>query len=302
MEKFSELREILNNEIARGKKVTREDKKILSEGDAHWQTYGRPAADLGSYDHYFRKLLLKALGEKKDTKVTFSDLVENKLQRKKERKLESGKKEPVYFLDLMGPGVSGFEKGESVQRVGFELVDPRNHYHFSQEPIDAIAESIPKVLQQIEHVIEGNIFDFSDWEKIRDYMNQYGISGFDIITCRPRHPFDLDNLTYDQSKQQSFAYSHPQEYLYVFFKLLQRSYGLLARGGEIYTQMPKLNMELERYQMFLEQFQDVMKDRRIVNDMIVYRHSSEDKPSLYALRIKKSQHAPERMENITWKS
>lgn len=114
-------------------------------------------------------------------------------------------------------------------------------------------------------VIEGNLFRFSTWNKVRDSALRRGISGFDLIICRPDGAFSSTQEEVDQNIMTGSDHraGNTVPYKFLFLSMFNEAYSLLRDDGVLFTEVPEVVVtkdELQSIQTVVNQASGVRMD------------------------------------------
>lgn len=91
-------------------------------------------------------------------------------------------------------------------------------------------------------VVEGDLYDDSTWQKIKETKQYQAHEGFSLVICRPWGAFeDTDEVTPENITT----------FMGKYFKLLSNAYSVTGNRGSIYTQIPLSVQDREEY-LYLE--------------------------------------------------
>lgn len=175
----------------------------------------------------------------------------------------------AHIMDLMGRG-DFMEDYDSM--LGIALTEFR-----SQEE---------RAAQKNKKIIVGNLYQGKIWGKIKKYLTERNFSGFDLIVCRPLGPF---------VHKAGFECKFRQEYLEIYFKLLQRAYNLLSPdNGIILTELPEFKGRQELDKAFCSVWMEKLECAGV---KVKFDCREQDRGSI-CIRMDKSSASPQDLPDV----
>ncbi|MDC0449187.1 hypothetical protein OAL67_01105 [bacterium] len=184
-----------------------------------WTTDGyTPTRNEKSYDSSFAEVL-KSGGYRSIAQF---------LERRKEKGLST------HCLDLMGSAIYPRAAGHIDSAIGVRIKN--SDEYLKGQALLNYPNSVGDINEVFghnnRHIVEGNVFSRRTVRSIERTMKEMGISGFDLITCRPDGPFrkHTTEKTIAEDEDSIAAYYAVQ---------LQRYATLLNEGGVMLIQVPQ---------------------------------------------------------------
>jgi hypothetical protein len=141
---------------------------------------------------------------------------------------------PNNVLDLMGSAIYPKAADYIDNAIGVRIKD--NDPYLQEIAKINRPDSAPDIdktfTQEKRHIIEGNVFTRQTVTDIKEQMQQMGISGFDVITCRPDFPFRAKSLN------EAGIEAEPDLPKYYAIQL-KRYTAMLSPGGLMFVQVPQ---------------------------------------------------------------
>jgi len=178
--------------------------------------------------------LLKELGY-----TSFTELV-------KERR--DALKRPVSALDLFG-GAYFLPDLENISTIVGVRLGNMDHDYAQRSPVVSNLRDDSR-----RKIIERNLYAGKTWKALSKELQEKGLDGFDVITCRPQAPFGYTKGIYAQSANDIVEEkTYFTEEIYV--ALLNRALSLMnPDGGLFFLQKPVLNTDEKTEEEFWKKY------------------------------------------------
>lgn len=147
------------------------------------------------------------------------------------------------YLDLFGraPIINSEQTSTRLSHVFFTGLE---HYIFSDSDYSPVMNNVEMHTLRSRNTNEvpilGNLFDQSTWDDIKSRMDEFRISGFNLITCRPLAPFQVSYYPTEKDLNYSWINKEGQRFMKRYFlKMLDQGVSLLNKQyGILLSQIP----------------------------------------------------------------